>query len=232
VDFDPVHAKARGEKPAGMPDEIADLFPSEFVHSNQLNKPIPKGWEIKSLGEVMNITTKSIKPYEQPETVWEHYSIPAFDIGKSALYEQGDTIKSNKYVVPENSILFSKLNPETRRVWSICDVTEKSICSTEFIPLVPNNFSQYFLYECITSDTVYDEISGKATGSTGSRQRIKPDDIKNTKVLLPTRQLIVASTNIIDSQHKKIKANIYENLTLTELRDSLLPKLISGEIEV
>ncbi|MCD8493177.1 MAG: hypothetical protein LRY51_15485 [Geovibrio sp.] len=76
--------KARGEKPAGMPDEIADLFPSEFVHSDQLNKPIPKGWEARPLKEIIefNPTTPLKKGVRAPY------------VEMSNLPEQGMSIKN------------------------------------------------------------------------------------------------------------------------------------------
>ena len=95
------------------------------------------------LGEVANIWNKTVKPTNIPGTLWEHYSIPAFDAEQYPSYELGDTIKSNKYEVVSNSILVSKLNPSTRRLWIPQLIDEKSaICSTEIIYV----FLTIFLY--------------------------------------------------------------------------------------
>ena len=65
------------------------------------------------LGEVANIWNKTVKPTNIPGTLWEHYSIPAFDAEQYPSYELGDTIKSNKYEVVSNSILV--ITPEILR---------------------------------------------------------------------------------------------------------------------
>ena len=99
------------------------------------------------LGEVANIWNKTVKPTNIPGTLWEHYSILAFDAEQYPSYELGDTIKSNKYEVVSNSILVSKLNPSTRRLWIPQLIDEKSaICSTEFMEYVPNNPKEYSFY--------------------------------------------------------------------------------------
>jgi len=232
VDFLPVRAKAAGEQPPGLAPNIAGLFPNEFEES-QLGE-IPKGWNVSGLRTVATLKKKTVKPIQAPTRLWEHYSIPAFDAGQVPVTEAGETIKSTKYHVPSNSVLASKLNPRFPRVW-LPDVQDESaaICSTEFMPFVPlRDTWRPFLYELLKSDSVQARIQERVTGSTGSRQRVKPQDVAEMPVAIPHPELIGAFSRTAEPLHDKALNSIRESRTLAELRDTLLPKLISGELRV
>jgi type I restriction enzyme S subunit len=115
------------------------------------------------------------------------------------------------------------------------DVTDPTvaICSTEFMPFVPVHEQwRPFLYELLKSPTIQEEICSRATGSTGSRQRVKPKDIAIISVVLPPPEIITAFCTIIGGLHKKLLANQRNSFSLAQIRDTLLPKLLSGEIEL
>jgi len=77
-------------------------------------------------------------PQQSPNTIFQHYSIPAYDENESPVLNIGDEIKSMKYLVDNKSVLVSKLNPETNRIWLPCvNESDKAICSTEFIVYKP-----------------------------------------------------------------------------------------------
>ncbi len=231
VDFDPVHAKAEG-RDHGLPGEIATLFPDSFEES-ELGE-IPKGWEVGTLKEFALLKIVATQPHTFPEKIWEHYSIPAFDEGRQPIWEAGKAIKSGKYVVPRNSVLASKLNPQFPRVW-LPDIqdADSAICSTEFMSFVPNTESwRPFLYEMLQSQPVQSEILSRVTGSTGSRQRVKPKEIATMVCLVPSKEVINFFCEQVGPLHLKQISNIRQNSTLTSLRDTLLPKLISGELRI
>jgi type I restriction enzyme S subunit len=232
VDFDPVKAKMEGRHPEGMDAGTAALFPDKLVES-ELGL-IPEGWEVGSLKKVAKLETTTVKPFNEPGRNWEHYSIPAFDAGKLPLNETGDEIKSNKYAVPSNCVLASKLNPQFPRVWlPKVQKTESAICSTEFMPFVPKVSSDRpFLYELFRSSRMQEEIINKATGSTGSRQRVKPKEIAVLPIVVPTRPVLDAFNILALPLHDKEASAIESSGHLGKVRDTLLPKLISGELEV
>ncbi len=91
------------------------------------------------LKEVLSISTKSLKPQDHSGETWEHYSIPSYDEGHGPTFELANEIKSNKYIVDKNSILISKLNPATKRIWMPACSSSCSVCSTEFIVYKPKN---------------------------------------------------------------------------------------------
>lgn len=193
---------------------------------------IPKGWEITTLDHVCSLLTKSVKPFENPEVLYEHFSLPACDEGKLPVIEFGNQISSNKYMVDNTCILISKLNPATKRIWDpVCK--ENSICSTEFMVYQPKNSEiKSFCYELINSDRFTEYLLCNVTGSTGSRQRVQPKLTLKYQFAISSRILIEQFSDLVKPMHDKVKANIEENRILKQTRDSLLPKLMSGEIRV
>ncbi len=241
VDFDPVHAKARAKtkadleteaKKLGITPEILELFPSEFEES-ELGM-IPKGWEVKPFSDIAKLDTNSIKPFLYPDKVWKHFSIPAFDSSGYPTLEMGSDIKSNKYVVNKNAILSSKLNPHTPRTW-IPNVIEGdlAICSTEFMQFIPHsNISRVYVYLLITSKYFQDGIKSRVTGTTGSRQRAQPKQVAEIKICKPSDELLDLFSKVVQPIIDMQLENVEEIQTLQKTRDTLLPKLLSGELDV
>ena len=194
---------------------------------------LPVGWRIVRLGDVATISKKSFNPAKEPEMLLEHYSIPAFDEAHFPVFEPSTAIKSNKFIVDDSCFMISKLNPTTKRVWKPYCLTENAVCSTEFI--VYKAKSQEitdFLYSVIDSDSFSDFMCSHVTGSTGSRQRTTPSDTLAFELVLPNAEEIAEYQSIVSPMLEQIKCNAIENDRLKRLRDSLLPKLMSGEIDV
>lgn len=200
----------------------------EMVWNEKLGREIPEGWEVGNIAKVAEIVTTSITPQENIK--YSHYSIPAFDEGKIPTCDDGKDINSNKYVVPQNAILVSKLNPQFKRIWAPSDVDDNSICSTEFMPFVGEN--REFLYEVLNSDGFYKFMVQSSSSSTGSRKRIQPDLCLNYIFAMPcNNDLIERFCKIIEPMIQKIDKAIKENQKLALLRDFLLPLLLNGQVE-
>lgn len=194
---------------------------------------IPKNWTVDTLNKIAKVNSKSINP--ESETFYNHYSLPAFDDYKYPEIVDGETIKSNKTLMTNNTILLSKLNPRFKRLWLNLDIDNeyKNISSTEFINYEPLEEKYYsYLYFLLDSQYFQDLLNSNATGSTGSRQRVKPNETLNYKIIIPNDIVLLEFHNKIISFIEKIKLNIKENKILENKRDILLPKLISGEIRV
>lgn len=194
---------------------------------------LPVGWRIVRLGDVATISKKSFNPAKEPEMLLEHYSIPAFDEAHFPVFEPSTAIKSNKFIVDDSCFMISKLNPTTKRVWKPYCLTANAVCSTEFI--VYKAKSQEitdFLYSVIDSTSFSDFMCSHVTGSTGSRQRTTPSDTLAFELILPNAEEIAEYQGVVSPMFEQIKCNAIENDRLKRLRDSLLPKLMSGEIGV
>ncbi len=210
----------------------AELFQSAMQDS-ELGE-IPEGWTIAPFSSIARLDTTSVKPAQDPEKVWEHYSIPAFDEGATPAFETGADIKSNKYKVYPTAVLSSKLNPHFPRSW-IPDVQNPgaAICSTEFmqfVPLEPQH--RAFIAGMITSEPFQSGIMMRVTGSTGSRQRAQPKQVAAMDVTLPKSELRAVYSQHTEAMYRMQSKNIWQARSLASLRDTLLPKLLSGELSV
>lgn len=212
-----------------LEDLAETLFRQWFIEE------VPKNWEEKTLRDIAQHYKGSVNPSKFTDTYFYHYSIPAFDNGKNPIKEIGKDILSNKYRLVPNSILVSKLNPRFPRVWAIYEngVADNSVCSTEFQVVVPKQLSQFgFIYYFLKSNQVTQELANAAGGTSGSHQRINPDDIFNLVFLMPPMDLIEKFDALTKSHFQKIKSNFTQIRTLSQLRDTLLPKLMNGEIRL
>lgn len=208
-------------------------FPSEFEHNEQLGW-IPKGWEYGPFSKIAILKTESIHPKKSPDKLWSQFSLPAFDSGKTPSLDLGIEIKSGKYKLSNNVVLVSKLNPQTPRVWmpNVVDV-ESSVCSTEFMPFEPIlEQHKAFIYALMSSKFIQTEIASRVTGTTGSHQRVSPKNIAVLDVILPSENCIKLYCEMVGPSFNKINLMSSQSTELTKLRDTLLPKLISGELQI
>lgn len=194
---------------------------------------LPSEWRIVTLGEVATISNKSFNPLKEPEILLEHYSIPAFDEARFPVFELSTSIKSNKFIIDASCFMISKLNPTTKRVWKPYCLTGNAVCSTEFIVYKAKDQSiTDFLYSVIDSGSFSDFMCSHVTGSTGSRQRTTPSDTLSYELTLPSEDELAEFQSLVSPMYAQIRINAIENDRLKRLRDSLLPKLMSGEIDV
>ena len=190
-------------------------------------------WKEIKLSDILEIHKKTITPSQTPNTIFEHYSLPAFDDGRNPTYESGDKIKSSKFVIEDDMFLFSKLNPRIKRLWLPCIQTENAICSTEFVAYKPKDISMLaFCYSVVDSVEFYDFVLSLTNGSTGSHQRFHPIDTLEYSLKVPHMEVIKEFNTIVSHMYEQISKNIIENRNLATLRDTLLPKLMNGEIKI
>lgn len=194
-----------------------------------------ESWEEGVLGDYAEHSKVSVKPSGNPLLLFAHHSIPGFDNGKEPVYELGKEIRSNKYEVIENTILFSKLNPhKDKRVWLILEnVPDNSICSTEFQVLKPMTTDNlYFIYGWLTNSINYREIASGVGGTSGSHQRISPNTIFSFPTPRVPDEILVNYAELVKPIFQRQQSNQTQIRSLTSLRDTLLPKLMSGEVRV
>ena len=202
-----------------------------MIDSPALGCKIPKGWNVVSLGDIAKICSESITP--QAGIMYKHYSIPAFDESKLPKYEDGSAIDSSKYLVPEKAILVSKLNPQFKRIWMIYDTDQSSICSTEFIPFcTKNGVTLEYLYGILNSAAFHKYMVQCSSSSTGSRKRMPPELCLTYKVILPPDEVMKLFSKAVRSLHINEDRSINESKDLVDLRNYLLPLLMSGQATI
>ena len=237
VDFDPVRAKMegrwrRGESLPGLPADLWELFPEQVVNS-KLGQ-VPDGWKIATLNDVTEQPRKPENPIHSPDTLFSHFSIPAFDNGQTPKPEYGKDIKSTKLKVFPETVLLSRLNPEIERVWLVdVNIEEKSVCSTEFLILRSRlPFTQSYTYCLLRSYLLQRRIKALITGTSKSHQRVHADAVLSLGVISPPQPVVEAFDLIATKLLNRVLQCRREIKAASALRDTLLPKLISGELRV
>ena len=231
--LEPIDEKIRNNKQVNdnLEQQAQAIYHERFetVSPNDL----PYDWRIVTLGEVVTISNKSFNPLKEPEILLEHYSIPAFDEARFPVFELSTSIKSNKFIIDASCFMISKLNPTTKRVWKPYCLTEDAVCSTEFIVYKAKDQAiTDFLYSVIDSGSFSDFMCSHVTGSTGSRQRTTPAETLSYILILPSENELAEFQSLVSPMYAQMRINAIENDKLKRLRDSLLPKLMSGEIDV
>ncbi|MCK9539411.1 restriction endonuclease subunit S [Dokdonella sp.] len=231
VDFDPVRAKAEGREPEGMDPATAALFPSEFEDSEL--GPIPQGWRPVSFGDIATLSTGAVSPMATPERQFEHYSLPAFDAGQRPVAEPGETIKSNKTPVPSGAVLVSKLNPHIPRIWFVGDTNQHAVCSTEFLVWMPKRgFGSAFLYTVASSPAFNRAMRQLVTGTSTSHQRVRPGQLAEIQAAVISDDAFATFEVNVTPMLKQLDHNRRRAAKLAEVRDTLLPRIISGRLRL
>ena len=205
------------------------LFRQWFVEQ------VEDDWAEFSVNQFADHLKTSVNPASEPETCYLHFSLPAFDKGKRPEREIGSQILSNKFKVEPWVVLVSKLNPRVPRIWSVAQIESggQAVCSTEFQVLRPKSRGLFsYLYCLLASRDARDALTMAASGTSGSHQRVRPEDILNIKTSLPSIELAEEFSKLVVPLLKKQFANIDQVHALEKLRDTLLPKLMSGEVRV
>ena len=215
-----------------FPDENGKPYKSsggKMVWNDELKREIPAGWEVKCVSDIGTLEQNSVWPNDG--MVYSHYSIPAFDDLHMPVREEGSVIESNKYLIPENCVLVSKLNPQFKRIWLIIKPQENAICSTEFLPIKASDVGINYLYEVVNSDAFSVHLSQKASSSTGSRKRIDPENCMAFQFAYDNRIAKLYNSKIASLVEQANQIPL-ENQQLASLRDFLLPMLMNGQVKV
>ncbi len=237
VDFDPVRrnidrASATPSLTTPASADIDAHFPAAFQDSAAGH--IPEGWKVGTVDDLTMLNRNAVNPGDFPEETFDHFSLPAFDNGRTPNVELGSVIMSNKFIVAPNSVLLSKLNPHIPRIWlPNLHPTRRSVCSTEFMVACPKpGVSREYLFSLFMSSDFARVYNTLVTGTTGSHQRIRPESVLEMKAVIPPPPMIQAFTAVAKPMFDRINRNTEQSLTLATLRDTLLPKLLSGELSL
>ncbi len=228
VDFSPVRAKAAG-KPARLPKEISDMFPSKFEHS-EIGE-IPAGWELMELGELIDFV-KGKKPSETSELYKERY-LPQILIenldGATPLYAAPEGVVK----VEESEPIIVMDGASSGRVeigfWGALGSTlAKLACHLKEYESGVKFCSEYYVYYFLKSKE--NELRGNTTGT--SIPHLDKGKVCNYKIPVPPISLLSVFATQITPILKKIRQNKQEVRSLSGTRDTLLPELLSGRLKV
>ena len=227
VDFDPVRAKMEGREPVGMDANTAALFPSAFQDS-PLGE-IPEGWEVGTLGEIAQNVRRSANVNQiDSNDVYiglEHMSKRSIALSE---WQTADGIGSNKSRFRKGEILFGKLRPYFHKV-GVAPID--GVCSTDILVIQPVE-SEWFgvVLGSVSCDKF---VAYTDAHSTGTRMpRTNWGDMSKYEIALSQANLAKKYTELILPWVERIIDNIHQSHTLSQIREALLPKLLSGEIRI
>lgn len=224
VDFDPVRAKKEGRQPAYMDAATAELFPHEFEES--VLGEIPKGWRVGTLGEKCKITMGQSPPsstYNESGSGTPFYQGRkdfGFRYPTARVYctqpkrfaEKGDTLVSVR--APVGDINIANQNCSIGRGVAAVRHQTKSRSYT------------YYLLQALKNDFARYEAEGTVFGS------INKNDFNSLTCVASSEEIVNKFEKVAFSLDQKIENNVEESQTLANIRDTLLPKLMSGEVRV
>jgi len=224
VDFDPVRAKLDGRKPEGLDKATATLFPASF-HDSPLG-PIPHGWEMRSLDEAADYLNGLALQNYPPSN---GSTLPVIKI---AQLRKGDTDGADQcsaelspeYIIQDGDVLFSWSGSLEVELW--CG--GPGALNQHLFKVTSPEFPKWFYY--LWTLHHLGEFRLIAAGKATTMGHIQRGHLTAAKVVIPPRPLLDAMTCMMSPLIDQIVGNRIQSRTLGTLRDTLLPKLLSGEL--
>lgn len=226
VDFDPVKAKAGGEHPWGMDTATAALFPDAFEDSDFGD--IPQGWRVMPLDKVASFLN-GLALQNYPPT-GDSY-LPVIKIAE---LRRGVTDNSNRaspdipsqYIVEDGDVLFSWSGSLEVVVW--CG--GRGALNQHLFKVTSGEVPAWFFYQSIREHLA--EFRAIASGKATTMGHIQRHHLTDALVVVPNEAVLKAADSSMSPLWNKVITNRLESRTLADLRDTLLPKLLSGEVRV
>ena len=241
VDFDPVYANAGTQAPS-LPPEIQCLFSSTFVES--FLGLVPEGWSISTLGEICNFYGGRIQtgPFGSQLHAADYVDegIPVV-MPKDIVYRRVDTSsvaridtqnveRLSRHKLLAGDILFSRRGDVEKHAL-IGHLEEGWICGTGCLLVRPGSLTvSGFLSLALNQSVAKKWLTQHAVGAT--MPNLNTGILSNIPIIFPSAAVLENFQHLIDSFESKISSNNYSAQILSALRDTLLPRLISGQLRL
>ena len=233
IDFDPVRAKSEGGS-TGLSDEISELFPNSFEDSDF--GEIPRGWEIGSLGDLVDFQNG----YAFKSTDWIEKGVPVVKIGsiRPGIIDLSNVSYVNSEIANQKASY--RLLPGDILIGMTGYVGEVGMVPIgEVSPLMNQRVGKLhpkqvnfkpFVFCWTRSHAFRGKVERLSEGS--AQANISSKNICSIELALPTHDIFSAFSSLVDDCLERYLLSYRESETLSLLRDSILPKLISGELKV
>ena len=231
IDFDPVRAKSKGLAPEGMEEATAALFPDSLEESEL--GPIPRGWSAGTLADLAALNPESWTAKSQPEQISYVDLANAKDneITASEALAFDEAPSRARRVLRSGDTIVGTVRPGNRSFAFIHDPVKNLTGSTGFAVLRPKQVATTeFVFLAATQDASIDRLTHLADGA--AYPAVRPDVVTGLSCVLPSEGVLNAFHSLCEPMLTYICANQRESQTLAELRDVLLPRLISGKLRI
>jgi len=232
VDFDPVRAKAEG-RDTGLPPEVAALFPPEIVDVD--GREVPKGWRIGQLSEVIDLIGGGT-PQTSVEEYWNG-EIPWFSVADAPNENDVFVIDTEKHITQagvENSS--TNILPVGTTIISARGTVGK--LAVVGVPMAMNQscygikgrqgYPSYFIHFLVKR--AINELQQQTHGTVF--ETITRQTFDGVEIVIPPEKNAHGFDSVVIPHLEKIRNNLMESRTLAQIRDALLPKLMSGKIQL
>ena len=226
VDFDPVHAKVEG-RDLGLPQEFADLFPNRLVDS-QLGD-IPEGWRLKPLDEIAMFQNGLALQRHRPQTNEEWLpvvKIAQLRTGKADDREKAAANIPSECIIDSGDVVFSWSGSLMVTVW--CG--GRAALNQHLFKVTSTEFPKWFFLYCLHSHLV--DFRAIAADKATTMGHIKRHHLSEAMCVVPSDQLLLKAGGVMTSLLETSAYVKTQSQALAELRDAILPKLISGAVRV
>ncbi|WP_425858645.1 restriction endonuclease subunit S [Aeromonas sp. INTO2] len=231
VDFEPVHARARGEQPAGLAPEVAALFPDSLEES-ELGQ-VPMGWSTGSLNDLALLNPESWTVKNRPDSVAYVDLANAKEnvIAEITEFLFEDAPSRARRVLRDGDTIVGTVRPGNRSYALISNPRPNLTGSTGFAVLRPKQkAATEYVYLAATANSSIEYLAHVADG--GAYPAVRPEVVSNLPCVLPSYDVLNAFHAVAAPLFAKVAANHQQAQTLATLRDTLLPRLISGQLRL
>lgn len=204
------------------------LFRQWFVEEAE------EGWDSVRVGDFVHTNVASINKDNALKTIryLDTGSLTEGKIDGYQTFDIADAPSRARRIVKHNDVLMSTVRPNQKHYGILKNPAEEVIVSTGFCVITCDKINPHFIYILLTTDEMTEYLHSIAEGSTSTYPSLKPSDIEGLEFQLPPLEKLDAFSEYADNAWSKIEYNHTQIITLEKLRDTLLPKLMSGEVRI
>ena len=194
--------------------------------------PIPQGWRVVKLGEVASINPESIKRGDEPDVI-EYVDIASVSTGRVDETESipfSEAPGRARRKVKHGDTIWATVRPNRRSYSLVLHPPEELVVSTGFAVIRAEALPFAYLYAYLMTDEFADYLTNRAKGS--AYPAVVSDDFEQAPIVLPSTDLTASFHDAVVSMFEMKHAMLVRNRNLRRTRDLLLPKLVSGEVDV
>ena len=231
VDFDPVRAKLQGLAPAGMDEATAALFPDSFEESAL--GLVPKGWRAGALRDLADLNARSWSGRNHPERVryLDLANVKDNEVAVVNEFAFDEAPSRARRALRNGDTIVGTVRPGNRSFAFIDEPVPHLTASTGFAVLSPKAVENTtFVYLAATQDASIKKLAHVADG--GAYPAVRPDVVSALACVVPSAEVLRAFNPVARPLLEKVSANQRQAQTLATLRDTLLPRLISGQLRL
>lgn len=241
--LEPIDEKIKNNKQVNdnLQQQLAAIYKSWYQDFSLVNDTefigteygmIPQGWHYVLLGDLCHSISVTHKFDKSALIFLNTGDIEDGRFLHSNLMAVKDMPGQAKKTIAPGDILYSEIRPINRHFAYVNFPSDDYVVSTKLMVIRAKNFDKRRLYHYLTSENVLNELQLQAESRSGTFPQIRFENVSRLPILIADQQTESEFAKILHTVYDQIEQLNRENEQLADLRDTLLPKLMSGEIDV